>query len=109
MTENEAIKELKDENEQCYEQCDGCCSEVEENICTCRDAIILSVLEQYRTIGTVGECHEARERQMPKKLIVWANKREHCPNENCEKDLSQIGFPSFCPDCGQALDWSDVS
>ena len=62
MMENEAMKELKNENEQCYEQCEGCCSEVEENVCTCRDAIILSVLEQYRTIGTVEECQEVKER-----------------------------------------------
>lgn len=61
MTENEAIKELNDENEQCYEQCEGCCSEVKENVCTCRDAIIVSVLKQYRTIGTVEECQDAME------------------------------------------------
>lgn len=27
MTESEAIRELKNENEQCYQQCEGCCSE----------------------------------------------------------------------------------
>lgn len=63
MTENEAIKELKDENEQCYEQCEGFCSEVINNVCTCRDATILSALEQYRAIGTVEECREAMRRQ----------------------------------------------
>ena len=50
MTENEAIKELKDENEQCYEQCEGHCSEIKNNICTCRDATILFALEQYRAM-----------------------------------------------------------
>lgn len=79
MTKNEAIKELKDENEQCYDQCEGCCSEVENNVCTCRDAIILSVLEQYRAIGTIEECREAVEKQRERSQIseTTTEKREN--------------------------------
>lgn len=107
MTENEAIKELKDENEQCYEQCDGCCSEDEESVCTCRDAIIISVLEQYRSVGIVDECREARERQKGKKY-----KKIHpcksvtyyqCP---CCNELLHIN-ENFCGKCGQAILWEE--
>lgn len=62
MTENEAIKELKDENEQCYEQCEEACSDVKNNKCTCRDAVIVSAFEelkQYHSIGTVEECQKS--------------------------------------------------
>lgn len=107
MTENEAIKELKDENEQCYEQCEGCCSEVKENVCTCRDAIILSALEQYRSIGTVEECREAMERQRAKKYIKGRVFKTlgyyQCPI--CGGLL--MSKENFCDNCGQAIDWSD--
>lgn len=107
MTEYESIEELKDENEHCYDQCEGCCSEVEENVCTCRDAIILSVLEQYRAIGTVEECREARERQRGKKPVLSAPCKSInyylCPN--CNKILN-INKP-FCCDCGSGIDWSE--
>lgn len=41
MTIDEAIKDLEYELEKCYEQCEGCCYEIENNKCMCRDAIIL--------------------------------------------------------------------
>ena len=46
---------------------------------------------------------EALEKQIPKKLDVWANETEHCPN--CEHDNTCLGF-RFCVNCGQAIDWS---
>ena len=70
MNFDKAIKELKDENEQCYEQCEGSCSEVINNVFTCRDATILSALEQYRAIGTIEECQEAREKQRGRKYKI---------------------------------------
>lgn len=107
MTVNEAIEELKNENEQCYDQCEGHCSEIQNNICTCRDAIILSELEQYRAIGTVEECREARERQRGKKPVLSAPCKSInyylCPN--CNKILN-INKP-FCCDCGSGIDWSE--
>lgn len=105
MTESEAIRELKDENEQCYEQCEGCCSEVKENLCTCRDATILSVLEQYRAIGTVEECMEARERQKPKKYRKTHPCKSvtyyQCPCCNGVLHINE----NFCGECGQAILW----
>lgn len=52
----------------------------------------------------------ALEKQIPKKVIwkysfYWAC----CPNSNCGSniyDKEKEKF-KFCPDCGQALDWSD--
>lgn len=41
MKINEAIKDLEDEIEKCYGQCEGLCSEIENNKCMCRDAVIL--------------------------------------------------------------------
>ncbi len=94
MTEYEAIEELKDENEHCYDQCEGCCSEVEENVCTCRDAIILSVLEQYRAISTVEECREAMEKVKRKNPIILG--------EQSAKSEGKLFIAKYfkCPTCG---------
>lgn len=107
MTEYEAIEELKDENEHCYDQCEGCCSEVEENVCTCRDAIILSVLEQYRAIGTIEECREAVEKQRGKKPNIGndnGKKRKCCSVCGCFYSPTS----RYCPKCGQAIEQSDT-
>lgn len=127
MNLDKAIKELKDENGQCNEQCEGRCSEVKNNICTCRDETILSALDQYRAIGTIKECREAREKQIPKKPKhngcydndgVWhewngINGRpyELCPNcgINLCCEMPNDRKPKFCDNCGQALDWSETN
>ena len=46
----------------------------------------------------------ALEKQIPKKVIKWANGTEHCPS--CDCDNSCVGY-GVCIDCGQKLDWSD--
>ena len=43
---------------------------------------------------------EALEKQIPKKLHIYANGTEHCPN--CDANLTGIGF-RYCVECGQAL------
>ena len=115
MTEYEAIEELKDENEHCYDQCEGCCSEVEENVCTCRDAIILSVLEQYRAISTVEECREAMEKVKRKNPIILGEqsaklfiaKYFKCPT--CGNTSTYFGgLPNNCHNYGQSLE-SDIT
>lgn len=106
MNLKDAIKELKDENEQCYEQCEGCCSEVKENVCTCRDATILSTLVQYRAIGTVEECREAMERQTAKKPIMYKDtNRADCPICGATVRGIKGPFGDWCSKCGQELDW----
>ena len=43
---------------------------------------------------------EAIEKQIPKKLHIYANGTEHCPN--CDANLTGMGF-RYCVECGQAL------
>lgn len=43
---------------------------------------------------------EALEKQLPKKVDVWANGTQHCPV--CDKDLTYTGF-HICPECYQRL------
>lgn len=52
---------------------------------------------------------EAREKQIPKKPIPsWNGKCACCSNCNTETTRRiLIGFEKHCPDCGQAIDWSE--
>lgn len=67
----------------------------------------LKEIQQYRAIGTVEECREARERQRGKKPILSTPCKSIsyylCPN--CKKIL-RIGKP-FCCECGSGIDWSE--
>lgn len=65
-------------------------------------------LKQYRAIGTVEECREARERQRGKKPILSAPCKSInyylCPD--C-REILRINRP-FCSKCGSAIDWIDT-
>lgn len=114
MTENEAIKELKHNIEMPFG------SDVSDD--ASRWAIkALKEIKQYRAIGTVEECREARERQRAQKPIYkhYEDKGESpyikisCPNgcgirlyPTTERNLAHEHV--FCPKCGQKLDWSDT-
>ena len=62
---------------------------------------------------------QALEKQMPKKVkrefitvngCITCFETDVCPacgNDFYIEDLGQTMYYSFCPDCGQALDWSD--
>ena len=79
----------------------------------------LEELAQYRQIGTVDECRTAREQMKPKKIILNSEPgREYedyiCPS--CKDILQQrrkgatailIYHFKHCPNCGQALDWTE--
>lgn len=75
----------------------------------------LEEIQQYRAIGTVEECREARERQRAKKPVCpYLKSLPTCPNCG-EVDLQQenekgnvVANYDFCPDCGQAIDWSET-
>ena len=60
-------------------------------------------LQQYKAIGTVGQCWEAKERQIRKKLIYNSNggvdKDWICPA--CGKFCNP--YSKFCQNCGQAI------
>lgn len=53
----------------------------------------LEEIQQYREIGTVEECREARERQNPEKVI-----------DIC----GALGEKYGCPECGSSLDDTDL-
>ena len=103
----EAIESLKNNNELCLDNCEGECGSYKDGKCYCTDALVVSELEEYIAIGTVEECREARERQIPKKLIhggLYAR-------PNCHTIMSQGAFEAkgkCCKECGQVLDWSET-
>lgn len=113
MTENEALTILKCEKEHHMD-----CSIFGEALLVAIPA--LEEIQQYRSIGTVSECREAVEKQRAKKIIYETeDDREYedyiCPNcKNClqqrRKGATRITIYKFkhCPDCGQAIDWSDT-
>ena len=122
MTENEAIKVIETEK-QCVlrnneNRCDRdciCCDLVmaENDIILGYDMATKSLkeIQQYREIGTVEECREARERQRAKKVVishngcVKDNGKAFC--HNCGLDIHGKGMVGHCFRCGQAIDWSD--
>lgn len=63
----------------------------------------LEEIQQYREIGTVGECRGAVEKQKPKKPVLRNDNgklRKSCPTCGCFfSPLSRS-----CPKCGQAID-----
>ena len=85
----------------------------------------LQEIQQYRSIGTVKECREARERQRARKIVIKNTKNKNlergiyvfykCPK--CEEQIaSGFYYPphneflqehKFCENCGQAIDWSE--
>lgn len=123
MTENEAIKIL-DTEKQCLDKstkglCKINCGDCKANIPIVYQEkayelaiFALKEIQQYRAIGTVEECREAAEKQIPKTpdyegdgyadghmvYDTWI-----CPNcgEYYEVDYDDY---RYCPNCGQALD-----
>lgn len=86
------------------EECQRCSEEYEQL------AKWLEEYKQYHAIGTVEEFKALKEKNEPKKIVVWADETEHCPNEDCH--YSEFPLPygdkfNFCPECGQALNWSE--
>ena len=74
---------------------------------------IIKEVQQYREIGTVEECREAREKQVKKfcntvKLdLFWAE--IICPE--CGKIFKvdpMKEVEQYCPDCGQAILWKNL-
>lgn len=120
MTENEAIEALRLINT----------SRVHpfyswEEMAEVRDIAISALKEvrQYREIGTVEECREAVEKQIPKKPVckpkpynesVGFNDEWFCPSCGAYIGYFYEGMDEpeqmeYCNECGQhiARDWSD--
>ena len=68
-------------------------------------------LQQYRAIGTVEECQEARKRRNGKKVTLSHNgcvkdkRKAFCPN--CGLVIHGKRMIGYCSCCGQKLDWSE--
>lgn len=108
MTNNEAIDVIHDKIETCefyFAENDRypnwCEYEFVESLCVAIKA--LKEVQQYRGIGTVGECREAVEKRRSKKPVLRNDNgklRKSCPVCGCFfSPLSRS-----CPKCGQAID-----
>lgn len=64
---------------------------------------------QYRAIGTVEECREARERQRSKKPIKDECNHDCCPNCGWIVYQDEYGgrYLPHCENCGQAISWDE--
>ena len=83
-----------------------------------RDTLLsmdLTIVSNVDNIEWATMCAEAIEKQIPKKPILEADGYAdgelvydtwYCPN--CDKSY-EVDYDSydFCPNCGQAIDWSD--
>lgn len=93
MTEKEAIKILANFDLQVAVKAYGAYQSTIGKM-ACNMAIqALEEIQQYREIGTVEECREARERQNPEKVI-----------DIC----GALGEKYGCPECGSSLDDTDL-
>lgn len=71
---------------------------------------LLQEIQQYRAIGTAGECREAMERQREKKPVKDKYNRDCCPDCGwivCQDEYGGRYLP-HCENCGQAIDWSGI-
>jgi hypothetical protein len=69
----------------------------------------LTEIQQYRAIGTVEECREAREKQRGKKPVYRSIFTDGTRLLGCPVCFSRIdGGAFYCNGCGQKLDWSDA-
>lgn len=64
---------------------------------------------EYKNIGTVEECREARERQIGKKSVKDEYDHKCCPNCGWVVYKDEWGgrYLPHCENCGQAISWED--
>ena len=127
MTESEAIKELKEDislydNE--ITRLDTSIGTPDRNLIDALEMAIraLEEIQQYREVGTVDECREARNKQVSQEVNLRLCRTIDCSDKDCvfcdrdvdrcpccNEDLSiECGLPyKYCPNCGQKLDWRD--
>ena len=87
---------------------DDLCKRLQDNY---NDGVPFEQSEEDRL--TVYNAIELLEKQIPKKVILV---EEECNCPNCLFDMmgvfdfstKETTDPKFCPECGQALDWSDT-
>ena len=103
------------------------CADILNKTATDELAKIIDEWILYHKIGTVDECREAREKQIPKKpnkrqvgTNILMSKIYYCPICNkklydCAVKKGKLDYVSpgskkskFCEDCGQAINWSET-
>ena len=81
----------------------------------CREAArytlsIFEEIEKYRSIGTVAECREAREKQEPKKPEALDKDFDYYKCPVCGEYIwatDNINDHNYCLNCGQAIEWEE--
>ena len=118
MTESEAIEKLK--NMRLFMQIEdknNDCKFTEDDYKANEMAIqALEEVQKYREIGSIEECRASIGKQIPKKptyegdgyapdeTFVWDEWICPCCGTMYEVDYDDY---DYCPNCGQAIDWSD--
>ena len=106
MNNQEALELLKTHNEKCS-GCDKLCDDM------CKPAVELAIkaleeIQQYRSIGTVEECRDAIEKQIPKEWGDFAEILEVITCPVCLTEWNVIDNDTerfnYCPKCGQRLE-----
>lgn len=114
MTENEAIKHLQSYAEVVDNMIKYCkdfepkadiTGYLEKKTVFAMAISALKEIQQYREIGTVDECREAREKQTPNKPKDGLYGHGYFACGSCKNPLD--GDESYCPQCGQAIRWEN--
>ena len=109
MTPQEALKVLENEKECIQRQVNGNC----DNKRDCANCDLR--LEDKEIILAYNTAISALEKQIPKKVELykhngdfkWSNYPCPCCGEMLGLKVNKR-YVKFCPNCGQALDWSDT-
>lgn len=118
MTENEALKiathclGVQAEQEVCEE-----CPVYRESGIVCKEIArtaisALKEIQQYREIGTVEECREAMEKQIPRKPRDVEYDHSYFVCGNCGTAIytsDEFEAHRYCLNCGQAINWPDMN
>lgn len=120
MTENDSIEIINDKVETCefyFAEHDHYPKWCEYEFLEALGIAItaLKEIQQYREIGTVEECREARANQKPKivKDRKWAEKFQgipYCVQGDCPKcgcKVIKSTNTNYCYVCGPLLNWND--
>ena len=72
----------------------------------------LKEIQQYRKIGTVEECREAMEKQIPRKPRDVEYDHSYFICGNCGTAIytsDEFEAHRYCLNCGQAINWPDMN
>lgn len=91
-----AIKELIEENEKCFDQCEGACCSVESGICNCDDGVIVQAIHKMKKYLEL-----ANDTNVPSKN-GWIPVSEKLPEDDdmrfymCIVENHEEDLPMFC-------------